>query len=199
MGQRANPRFYQAPEGQSYCSKCDSYKPNNDFTANKHTEAGRYMHCKTCVNKNYRKHQADRVLQDKTKNYGISAKEYVELLEKQGHVCAICGEPETRIHRGTLASFSVDHDHETGKIRGLLCGTCNHGLGYFRDDVELMKSAIEYLDRNGSKPKRKRHDTQVVNKSTLQNENLSRIAKGMPKILVGNDSDIENLPLFAMN
>ena len=199
MGQRANPRFSQAIEGHAYCSKCDSYKLNSDFTANKHTEAGRYMHCKKCVRKNYDKHKADRVLKDKTRNYGISAKEYVELLEKQGHVCAICGEPETRIHKGSLASFSVDHDHETGKVRGLLCGTCNHGLGYFRDDVELMNNAIEYLNYNGSKPKRKKHDAKMVSKSTSQNENLNRIAKGMPKILVGSESDIENLPLFAMN
>lgn len=198
-GNRANKKFALAPEGQAYCSKCDSYKPHADFSANKLKHEGRCIHCKACVHKNYQKHRADRVLKDKTKNYGISAKDYVELLEKQGHVCAICGEPETRIHRGSLASFSVDHDHETGKVRGLLCGTCNHGLGYFRDDVELMKNAIEYLNYNGSKPKRKKHDAQMVSKATSQHENLNRIAKGMPKILVGSESDIENLPLFATN
>lgn len=72
-------------------------------------------------------------------NYGISVKEYDLMFEKQGGCCAICGKPS--IER----ALSTDHDHETGKVRGLLCRNCNLALGHFKDDVSLMKRAIEYL------------------------------------------------------
>lgn len=62
------------------------------------------------------------------------------LLEQQSGVCAICGKPDKR-------KLSIDHCHETGAIRGLLCRRCNLGLGCFGDDVEALKKAIEYLER----------------------------------------------------
>jgi len=60
----------------------------------------------------------------------------------QGGVCAICG----GINDNDDA-LSVDHDHETGRIRGLLCSKCNKGLGSFNDDPELLRKAIAYLER----------------------------------------------------
>jgi hypothetical protein len=64
-----------------------------------------------------------------------------ELLSAQDGRCAICG-----AERGTRR-LAIDHDHTTGFIRGLLCVRCNTGLGSFRDDPELLRKAIEYLDR----------------------------------------------------
>lgn len=61
-----------------------------------------------------------------------------ELSLKQNHACAICG----RIMKDKLF---IDHCHKTGKIRGLLCPTCNAGLGFFRDDPNLLKNAVMYL------------------------------------------------------
>lgn len=73
--------------------------------------------------------------------FGITLNEYNNLLEKQNNQCAICF-----IHQGDIKKkFAVDHNHETGKIRGLLCHHCNVGLGHFRDNVDFLQSAILYL------------------------------------------------------
>ena len=73
------------------------------------------------------------------KKYGLSAHDFAARLEAQGYVCAICGEaPE--------AGPVVDHDHITAAVRGILCGTCNAGLGYFRDSTALLRSAATYLE-----------------------------------------------------
>lgn len=77
------------------------------------------------------------------RNYGITRDEYTALLAAQKGVCAICGgDPGTS--RG--GRFHVDHDHETGEVRGLLCASCNQGLGSFRDNPDYLAAAIRYLD-----------------------------------------------------
>ena len=80
---------------------------------------------------------ADRNFQ---RRYGISLVEYQRLLQRQDGACAICREPCR-----TGARLSVDHSHETGEVRGLLCRNCNAGLGQFRDRVDLLRTAAEYL------------------------------------------------------
>jgi len=74
------------------------------------------------------------------RTYGISADEVDAMLEAQSGGCAICGEKPER-----LASMHVDHDHEQGHLRGLLCLSCNQGLGQFRDDPATLLRAIVYL------------------------------------------------------
>jgi hypothetical protein len=74
--------------------------------------------------------------------YGMSMDDYAALIAKQKGVCAICGQPPNG--KGAL---HVDHDHATGAIRGLLCLTCNAGLGSFRDDPALLGRAVRYLRR----------------------------------------------------
>lgn len=64
------------------------------------------------------------------------------MLESQGHKCRICGVPRSDVNR----DLAVDHCHETNRIRGLLCMLCNIGLGYFKDNSEVLASAIRYLD-----------------------------------------------------
>lgn len=72
--------------------------------------------------------------------YGISHKEYDLMFKSQGGACKICrNEFDYRLH--------VDHCHNTGKVRGLLCRGCNTGLGHFKDDVQLLREAINYLMR----------------------------------------------------
>ena len=91
---------------------------------------------------------------DKVKNYtlkdkfGITLAEYNCLLEDQSHVCAICDCPETVLdHRSKQVKYlSVDHDHATGRVRGLLCNSCNIALGHFQDNVDSLKAAIDYLE-----------------------------------------------------
>lgn len=79
--------------------------------------------------------------------YKISLTEYNIMSEKQKHMCAICGCPETTKNKeGGLSNLCVDHDHTTGKVRGLLCRMCNSALGKFKDSSTLLKSALEYLN-----------------------------------------------------
>lgn len=74
--------------------------------------------------------------------YGIDATQYNDMLERQGGGCAICG--ATR-HDARSANLAVDHCHETGKVRGLLCGACNNGIGRFKHNPVLLENAIGYL------------------------------------------------------
>jgi Autographiviridae endonuclease VII len=77
------------------------------------------------------------------RKFGIGIEEYERMFEAHGGVCAICG--ETRPEERTL---HVDHDHETGAIRGLLCFRCNNAIGDFREEYELFLRAANYLDRD---------------------------------------------------
>jgi hypothetical protein len=84
-----------------------------------------------------------------TRNYGLTLEEFQTLHDNQHGLCAICGEPEkTRESRTKeVRSLAVDHCHTTGKVRGLLCYECNTGIGKLKDDISLMRKAIEYLER----------------------------------------------------
>lgn len=75
--------------------------------------------------------------------YGITPEEYDRMHAEQDGRCAICKRPEIPNRR-----LSIDHDHATGKVRQLLCGGCNRGLGDFREDRYLLQAAIEYLTRH---------------------------------------------------
>lgn len=80
------------------------------------------------------------------KNYGLSIADYEAMLKAQNFQCAVCGREDNENHRsGRKIPLVVDHDHETGKVRGLLCGSCNRGLGDFRESVTAMVRAIRYL------------------------------------------------------
>jgi hypothetical protein len=84
--------------------------------------------------------------QDLQRNYGVTLEWYREQLSKQNNVCAICEQSETTVIRGKVIAMPVDHDHTTGKARGLLCTKCNRGLGLFRDNIDFLQSAISYLN-----------------------------------------------------
>src|SRR5262245_41793994 len=80
------------------------------------------------------------------KLYSMGLLEYQRLYDNQLGVCAICEQPETAIGvHGEIRLLNVDHDHVTGKVRGLLCSNCNTALGLFRDEVRNLVSAIKYL------------------------------------------------------
>ena len=74
-------------------------------------------------------------------SYGITETELKKIKKKQNNRCAIC---EKKINEFTK-DFAIDHDHKTGKVRGLLCLNCNIGLGAFRDNKAIMRKAIKYL------------------------------------------------------
>ena len=79
-------------------------------------------------------------LRSRCRNYGIELEDYQNMLDLQNDRCAICETiPQT---------FHIDHCHKTGKVRGLLCRGCNHGLGQFKDDPIALERAAKYLRRN---------------------------------------------------
>lgn len=85
------------------------------------------------------------------KEYGISEAQYEALLRAQGGVCAICHRSESmRGAHGEAQPLSVDHDHSTGRVRGLLCDACNTGVGKFSEEPNRLRAAATYLEHNGS-------------------------------------------------
>lgn len=153
------------------CGKCNTTKSLSEFGKDRHTKDGLCYFCKPCrnarlreynqknphirakINANHReyrkKHYSDPENKRKYKSdylkqaFGITIEEFDQMLEKQQGVCAICSRPE----RGTRnKALAVDHCHETNKIRGLLCGHCNRAIGLLGDDINLLLSAIKYLE-----------------------------------------------------
>lgn len=98
--------------------------------------------------KNYQKNNIDKVRSYKLqKSFGITVENYNNLLKEQSGVCAICGNPETLFDNraNRLRFLAVDHDHKTGKVRGLLCSSCNKMLGFSNDNSDILNKAIKYL------------------------------------------------------
>ncbi len=75
--------------------------------------------------------------------YGLSLAQYEALLVAQDNRCALCSKDEPGGRHGV---WHVDHDHETGVVRGLLCDGCNRAMGFFGHNVKVMRAAIEYLN-----------------------------------------------------
>jgi hypothetical protein len=73
------------------------------------------------------------------RKYGLTASGYQDMMSRQNGLCALCGQPPQ------ATRLAVDHDHITGKIRGLIHRKCNVGLGMFDDDIEKLKRAVAYL------------------------------------------------------
>jgi hypothetical protein len=132
----------KSPDGYDYCNDCKETKLMEDFPKS----VGSY--CKACLNirtknsPNYKENARKGHLKAR---YGITIEQYDAMLKKQQGVCAICTNPETVNNKKWLA---VDHDHNTGFIRGLLCHDCNTGIAKLKDSQALLKSAIWYLDKS---------------------------------------------------
>ncbi len=84
-------------------------------------------------------------------NYGIGLKEFEELLDSQNGVCAICSKSQPEGKRQKY--LSIDHNHTTGEIRGLLCTNCNSAIGFLNESIKLLKNTIKYLTKKKRKIK----------------------------------------------
>jgi hypothetical protein len=86
--------------------------------------------------------------------YGITVDEFEAMHAAQNNLCAVCGKPNTSTtkHGERILRLEVDRCHKTGKVRALLCNTCNHLLGNARNNVEILQSAISYLEKHAAKP-----------------------------------------------
>ena len=112
-----------------YCATCGEEKSISLFQRNSYS-------CKECKrNENYKR------------RYGITLEEYSKMHISQKGLCAICENPETTIDKrsGAIKNLSVDHCHDTGKVRGLLCNNCNRGIGLLKDSSIIIYKAAKYV------------------------------------------------------
>lgn len=125
------------------CNSCGKEYPMTEeyFYRNNTQKRGLRQPCKECC---YDRRFRKRTLY----KYRMSNDEYIKIYNNQNGKCAICRKTENAIRKGRKVPLSVDHSHDTGIIRGLLCTNCNIGLGMFNDDVKLMKGAIKYLSKH---------------------------------------------------
>lgn len=125
------------------CYKCKEDKDLDEFPNNKGKPLGKAYICKECARVSQKGHYSKEQIRFKNRKanwkgkYGLTPKQFYILLEVQNYKCKIC--------REDLEVPCVDHCHDTGRVRGLLCRNCNLGIGYFKDNIELLDYAKDYL------------------------------------------------------
>ena len=134
------------------CTKCSVTKPLKDFYTDSRRKDGATSWCRDCwreYDRGRREKLGARGRKDRKLKYmyGMSYTEYSAMLKAQNGVCGICKGKETVTNNksGKLQKLCVDHDHVTGKVRALLCTSCNKGLGLFNDDPVRVLAAYEYI------------------------------------------------------
>ena len=127
------------------CSTCRLKLSLDEFYESKYNKGGYYTICKSCArkrNKKYRlTHKATKEQKRKWRiksKYGITQEEYEQLYIAANGACEIC-------HK-ELDVLYIDHNHDTGKVRGLLCRGCNTGIGMLQEDISTLLKAIKYLE-----------------------------------------------------
>lgn len=155
--------YHTREDGKTFCPKCNEFFDNDHFTivqtslkTNPRTMGAQFI-CKKndkrrsldWVNRKYSKFSENSVEQQKHTTlmgvYGIGMPEYNKMFAEQEGCCYICKRHQSELPK----SLCVDHDHSSpkGEVRGLLCHDCNRGLGDFKDNLILLKKAVEYLER----------------------------------------------------
>jgi hypothetical protein len=126
-------------QGYFFCNDCGQWKKEDTL------QKVQYF-CSDCYARRARANYDNRKQRSYLlmKKYGISFEQYITIKENQNYRCAICGIDESKLDRG----LAVDHDHITGKIRGLLCNKCNRFLGCINDDISIAKRLLSYLETN---------------------------------------------------
>jgi hypothetical protein len=143
--------------GTKCCTRCEKTKPKTEFYSNSTMKDGRQSHCGECQRKamaELRETEPDLVRLARMKNYvkskyGLTWAAYLEHYNSQKGNCKICGK-----HFDLLAwrGLHIDHDHKTGRVRGLLCSGCNLGIGHLGDSIPRLEAAIAYLRANLATP-----------------------------------------------
>jgi len=151
----------QEHQGEKRCPRCNTWLPLSKFRQRSATKYESW--CRCCFNAYVleRYHTDPQKREQKLKNnlrtmYGISLSEYVTLLEAQGGVCAICKQPEETLDSRTKQRkrLVVDHDHRTGKVRGLLCQSCNSAIGFLEKKLDHLDSIVVYLHASSTDAER---------------------------------------------
>jgi len=147
------------------CTKCGEVKPLDQFHKRSSARDGRQPQCATCataaviehnqrnpkdhakrVREYYRKHPERKADSHLKWRLGLPYGTYDQMIAAQGGVCAICGTDEPG--GNAKNRFHMDHDEATGKVRGLLCTSCNNGIGRFSHDPDRIRKAIDYLNKH---------------------------------------------------
>jgi uncharacterized metal-binding protein len=142
------------------CSKCKQSKALAEFYKKKTAKDGLNSHCMDCVDsysRNHYRNNKEKVLSrsnawakshpvsrkfTRLKNlYGVTREQYDKIFEVQAGCCKLCGISQTELKK----TLVIDHNHKTGRIRGLLCNPCNAALGLFKENAETLKKAVEYV------------------------------------------------------
>lgn len=144
------------------CSQCKRKLPVDQFfrDSSKPANGGRHYNCKKCKQAAVNKWRAKNPEKDATykqvnrfRKAGVTTdyNEMAALRERRAGLCESCDNKERVIQHKSKKILSVDHDHVTGKLRGLVCSDCNHGIGAFMDDPNRMLRAIIYLMKHGKR------------------------------------------------
>lgn len=129
------PRRTKEQQDQYNATRREKYASDDEYREAQKQLVKEYWQANPRVRKNQRLRQ-----------YNITIEEYEEMLEAHGHKCAICGYSD----KSSPKFFPmVDHDHASGKVRGILCSNCNTAIGKMKDNPELLKRAAEYLEHGG--------------------------------------------------
>lgn len=134
------------------CSKCKEYLQLDKFPKCNQMKSGYHSWCDSCIKSYNRLHNKKRALKRREEyiksKYGIDEAAYNRLFKEQNGRCAICRQEESIIRNGRKINLAIDHSHSKGNIRGLLCKRCNTVLGSLEDNIDLFKSAINYLSKH---------------------------------------------------
>lgn len=147
-------------DGEKQCIKCGQSKSRSQFTISRRHADGRLNTCKECKNGpngEYQQNRTTRIQNAQTyysnnkeiisknnqvRKYGVSSSWLEERYSIQKSLCEIC-----KRDGGIKKSLCIDHDHQTGEVRGLICGKCNTAIGMVEESTEILMAIIEYLER----------------------------------------------------
>ena len=145
----ADAQQYYIKHQDQCLARSNNWRLKNKDKCHAATQRWRVLHPEHCrhYSRDWGRKHPDCAHKHKLKyRYGLTIEEYNSRLKDQNNVCAICQRPEIATYRSkTPQHLSVDHDHKTGKNRGLLCDRCNRALGQFGESQVLMQSALAYL------------------------------------------------------
>jgi hypothetical protein len=151
-GRPRKGRKEYVPPTEKHCKGCDRTLPADSFYRRADRADGKalYARCKECQSASYKSWAAKNPGASRERNlkskYGIDAEEYMRLLEEQGGGCALCGSEESRWESSPW--LHVDHDHETGEVRGLLCHLCNIAVGCIENTPNMdVQKLLKWCSR----------------------------------------------------
>ena len=132
------------------CTQCKKDKSEGDYYVRKDRPSGkgRLSECKECMKSRVmdRYKKDPDLVNDKraAKVYGITLEQVQEMREQSGGICSICNREGKHHHKRLV----IDHDHKTGKVRGLICSTCNSMIGWCGEDTQTLQNLINYLNHH---------------------------------------------------